>query len=87
MTWSPYKSPECTRPGCGHVDSSHHEGRHACTAMYCDCARYRKPGAPASVPPPAALPKVEKTLAWDLDSIFDTYPTDPDTWPSADPGD
>ena len=48
-----YRPAECTRPGCGHIVDSHHEGTYACLVRGCDCPRARKPGQPVTVPPPA----------------------------------
>lgn len=41
------REPECH---CGHVRSSHHEGKHCCLAMRCDCTRYRDSKIPAAKP-------------------------------------
>jgi len=54
-----FKPPMCERPSCGHVDTSHHEGVHACLVRGCECSRMRAPGRALSVPPPAPEPPAE----------------------------
>jgi hypothetical protein len=34
----------CTNPNCRHEKDSHHEGKHNCLALFCDCLAFRKKG-------------------------------------------
>lgn len=35
---------ECANPACQHEKDTHHEGKHNCLALYCECKQFYKAG-------------------------------------------
>lgn len=59
---------QCSDPSCQHEKDSHHEGKHNCLALYCQCLNFRKPGEVPKATPKPEKPKEQQafTFIWPL---------------------